>query len=180
MSTLCALWWLQEPIGGIISSYDNVLHTWLYPANWVWTSSEVQIMEILLAEWTSTYYDQSLMTLGWAGSHRDDHVHELSSEDPPRIYNHLILMEKTKSTRLRHCPPIQIVCIQIDEILVWRLESHVSGKEGLLAWTWRVEIIEIPPQTLFSTKWYMSTSVISCRSTHDILRAASQARPGLV
>ena len=41
-----------------------------------------------LAEWTSTYYDQSLMTRGRADSYRDDHVDELDSENPPRIYNH--------------------------------------------------------------------------------------------
>ena len=35
-----------------------------------------------------------------------------------------------------------------------------------------MEIIGIPPRILFSTKWYMSTSFISCRSTRDILRAA--------
>ena len=51
-------------------------------------SSEVQIQEIQLAEWTSKYYDQSLMTLRRAGIHRDDRVGELDSEDPPRIYNH--------------------------------------------------------------------------------------------
>ena len=28
------------------------------------------------------------MTRGRAASHRDDHVGELDSEDPPRIYNH--------------------------------------------------------------------------------------------
>ena len=53
----------------------------------------MHILEIQLAESTSTYYDQSLMTRGGggegrAGSHRDDHVGELDSEDPPRIYNH--------------------------------------------------------------------------------------------
>ena len=45
MSTLRAFWWLQDPIGSIISSYDNAVCTWLYPANWVWASSEVQILE---------------------------------------------------------------------------------------------------------------------------------------
>ena len=48
----------------------------------------MHILEIQLAEWTSTYYDQSLMTQERADSHRDDHVDELDSEDPPRIYNH--------------------------------------------------------------------------------------------
>ena len=43
-------------------------------------------MEIL-AEWTSTYNDQSLMTRGRAGSHRDERVGEVYSEDPPRICN---------------------------------------------------------------------------------------------
>ena len=47
------------------------------------------------------------MTRGRAGGHRDDHVGELESEDPARIYNNpqhrrkrrnLILLEKTKST----------------------------------------------------------------------------------
>ena len=42
---------------------------------------EVQILEIQLSEWTSTYYDQSLMTWGGGGG-CDDHVGELDSEDP--------------------------------------------------------------------------------------------------
>ena len=48
----------------------------------------MQILEILLAEWTSTHYDQSLMTRERAGGHRDGHVGEADSEDPPRLYNH--------------------------------------------------------------------------------------------
>ena len=43
-------------------------------------STEVQILEVQLAEWTSTYCDQSLMTQGRVGSHRDVHVGELDSE----------------------------------------------------------------------------------------------------
>ena len=41
-------------------------------------------------------------------------------------------------------------------------------------------IIEIPPRMLFSMKWYMSISVVGSSETRDILRAASQARPGAV
>ena len=62
-----------------------------------------------------------------------------------------------------------------------RLATYESGKEGLLACAWRVEIIEIPPRILFSTKFYMSLSVMSCRSTRDILRACvySESEHGL-
>ena len=63
----------------------------------------MHILEILLAEWSSTYYDQSLMTQGRAGSHRDDHVGEVYSEDPSRIYNHpqhrrIVLAISTKNS----------------------------------------------------------------------------------
>ena len=44
----------------------------------------MQILEIQLTEWTSTYHDQSLMTQERADSRRDNHVGELDSEDPPQ------------------------------------------------------------------------------------------------
>ena len=53
-------------------------------------------------------------------------------------------------------------------------------KEGLLARARRVEIIEIPPRILFPTKIYIFSSVMSWRSTRDMRRAASRARPGVV
>ena len=101
----------------------------------------MQILEIQLAEWTSIYYDQSLMTRERAGSHHDDRVGELNSEDPPRIYNHpqhrrIVLATSTQKyhlageseihewAQIETFPPIQIVCVQIDEILV--------GKAGII------------------------------------------------
>ena len=93
----------------------------------------MQILEKQLTGWTSTYYDQSLMSRERLGSHRYDHVGELNSEDTRRIYNHtrqrrnLILLEKTKYMR-RHSPHIQIVCVQIDEFLVGKTGIICIGK----------------------------------------------------
>ena len=114
---------------------------------------------------------------GRADNHGDDHVGELDSEDPPRIHNHPQHRRRKRNPWVgRDWDIAQLYKLFAPRERFW-LELYVSGKEGLLAWAWRVEIIEILPRILFSIKWYMSTSVISCRSTRDILRIASQARP---
>ena len=59
-------------------------------------------------------------------------------------------------------------------------ESYVFGSTGLLAVACRVEIMEIPQRMLLSTMLWMFSSVISSRSTRDILSATSHVNSGAV
>ena len=55
----------------------------LYLSNWEQAYFEVQILETLLAEWTSTCYDQSPMTRERDDSHHGDRVNDVDSEIVP-------------------------------------------------------------------------------------------------
>ena len=85
-----------------------------------------------------------------------------SDSSPTGAVFNLIWLEESKPTGgqwLNHCPAVEVIRIQIDEVDVW-MTSIVSWQCGEVGPSIPSGDHEIPHRMLFSMKWCISISVI--------------------